>query len=83
MLTPEIMSSVYAIVLMCIVSMHTNIAINHWELTSDGSIQPQVNCNSFRLRLFQLNNFLWNSIEGGFDLLHAPSGRFGCLFASI
>lgn len=35
--------------------LNINVAVNHWELTSDGSIQPQVLAPSFQLISFSDN----------------------------
>lgn len=36
------MSPVFVALLLCVLRLSSNVAVNHWELTSDGSIQPQV-----------------------------------------
>lgn len=68
------MSSVFVVLLLCVLRLNSNVAVNHWELTSDGSIQPQVDVH-FILYLKSFNPHLsshWNQQVDSIFYLRRP-----------
>lgn len=76
------MSPVFVALVLCVLWLSSNVAVNHWELTSDGSIQPQVDFDYiFRIQSGYngLNPFNFivctnkTTTTGRFDILSTPS----------
>lgn len=58
------MSSIAVALLLCALCLNSNVAVNHWELASDGSIQPQVGIlvNDFHVVVSALISLKFNRL---------------------